>query len=323
MHQILFRLPGVDLPIYGYGLMMVFAFLGCQWLSARLARARGLDPDVFVNATLLALVAGIVGSRLSHVLENLHDYTNPHLSVATNLWNMVNIRSGGLTLYGGLILAGPIVLWYFLRHGVPGRAAADIGAPAIALGIAVGRLGCFLNGCCYGATTTLPWGVSFPYGSNPYVDQAHDANGEALKTPPPPALLPTSLDGSEHLVPAETAYADPQLRPFAVANRSNPVHPTQLYSTFNSALIMLIVLAYIAGPHVGGRGLALLLMLEGPTRFLLELLRVEPPVWGPMSLSMVLGLILFAGGVLLWFLLGLPARGPRTALDAQPLSPAA
>ena len=74
---------------------------------------------------------------------------------------------------------------------------------------------------------------------------------------------------------------------------------------------MLIVLAYIAGPHVTGRGLALLLILEGPTRFILELLRVEPPVWGPMSLSMVLGLGLFAGGVLLWWLLGRTPRGVR------------
>ena len=307
MYQTLFRLPYFDIPIYGYGLMMVVAFLGCQWMAGRLARARGLDPEVFVNATLIALVAGVVGSRLSHVLENLPMYTDRSRSVLANAWAMVNIRSGGLTLYGGLLLAGPIVLWYFISRRVPGRAAVDIAAPCIALGIAVGRIGCFLNGCCYGAGTDLPWGVTFPYGSNAYVEQAYHERGEQLSHPIPPALL-TGPPSALHLVPADAAAADPQLRAVAAAQRSNPVHPTQLYSTVNSLLIMALVLAYIAGPHVGGRGLALLLILEGPTRFLLELLRTEPPVWHQMSLSMILGIGLFVLGVGLWFLLGLGRR---------------
>ncbi len=309
MYQTLFHLPWLGTPIYGYGLMMVVAFLACQWLAARLAAQRGLDPEVFVNATLIALVAGVVGSRLSHVLENLHDYTRPDLPVWRNAWNMVNIRSGGLTLYGGLILAAPVVFYYFVRRGIPGRAAVDIGAPCIALGIAVGRIGCFLNGCCYGADTALPWAVRFPYASNAYVDQFTGSTGEHLDHVPPPQLL-TDADTGVRLVSADQARADPVLRPYAAAERSNPVHPTQLYSTFNSLLIMALVLAYIAGPHPGGRGLALLLLLEGPTRFLLELLRVEPPVLGPMSLSMVLGLVLFAAGAALWFALA-PPRDPR------------
>ena len=315
MHPTLFRLPVVDIPIYGYGLMMVFAFLGCQWLSARLAKARGLDPEVFVNATLIALVAGVVGARLSHVLENTAMYTRSDLSVGRNLWNMINIRQGGLTLYGGLLLAAPVTLFYFIKHHVPGRMAADIAAPCIALGIGVGRIGCFLNGCCYGATTDLPWGVTFPYGSNAYQEQATAAQGEPLRHPVPPSLMNAA---GTRLIPAEQAAADPELRPIAAANRSNPVHPTQLYSTITALLIMLIVLAYIAGPHVGGRGLALMLMLEGPTRFLLELLRVEPAKFGPFSLSMALGLGLFAGGVALWFLLAVGTAGRRVDDDGTP-----
>ena len=315
MYPTLFRIPWLHIPIYGYGLMMVFAFLSCQWLAARLAAARGLDPEVFVNATLIALVAGVAGSRLSHVLENLHDYTRPELGFWTNAWNMVNIRSGGLTLYGGLILAAPVVLWYFFHKGIPWRLAIDIGAPCVALGIAVGRLGCFLNGCCYGADTNLPWAVSFPYGSNAYIDQFSGSTGEHLLVPPPPSLRTFTATG-ERLVSPDVARADPELAPIAAANRSNPVHPTQLYSTINSLLIMALVLTYIAGPHPGGRGLALLLLLEGPTRFILELLRVEPAVLGPMSLSMVLGLLLFVVGAVLWFLLGprperLPAALPQ------------
>ena len=315
MHPILFRVPFINAPIYGYGLMMVFSFLGCQWLSSRLARARGLDPEVFVNVTLIAMVAGVTGSRLSHILENLRDYTRPEAGLWGNLWHMVNIRSGGLTLYGGVLLAAPIMLWYMVHKKVPGRVACDICAPCLALGIAVGRIGCFLNGCCYGAGTTLPWAVSFPYGSNAYVEQLDDAQGERLNHRVPPQLVTDTGTGTR-LVTTDEAAGDPVRRPAMLAERSNPVHPTQLYSTINSALIMLLALAYIAGPHPDGRGLALVLMLEGPTRFLLELLRVEPPVLGPMSLSMVLGLALFVLGVALWFLLG-PRATPR--LQVQPV----
>jgi phosphatidylglycerol:prolipoprotein diacylglycerol transferase len=309
MYRTLFHLPLLHVPIYGYGLMMVVAFLGCQWLSGRLATARGINPEIFVNGTLIALVAGVAGSRLSHILENLHDYTRPDLHWWQNAWNMLNISNGGLTLYGGLILAAPVVLFYFVSKHVPWRTAMDIAAPCIALGIAVGRIGCFLNGCCYGADTNLPWGVRFPYGSNAYIDQFTGSTGEHLRSPPPPALL-TYTESGQRLVAPDVAKADPELAPIAAATRADPVHPTQLYSTFNSLLIMALVLTYIAGPHAPGRGLALLLLLEGPTRFILELLRVEPPVLGPMSLSMVLGLALFAVGVVLWFALGPPRTAP-------------
>ena len=316
MHPVLFHLPVVNVPIYGYGLMMVFAFLGCQWLAARLARQRGLDPEVFVNATLIALVTGVVGSRMSHVLENWHEFTRPENGLAANVWHMVNIRSGGLTLYGGVILTAPVVIWYFRHKAVPARLAIDIGAPCLALGIAVGRIGCFLNGCCYGAGTTLPWAVTFPYGSNAYVEQFDDSQGEPLNHPVPPRLLTDTGNGFRLMSPTEAATY-PALHTTVAAERSNPVHPTQLYSTANSLQIMAIVLAYIAGPHPAGRGLALVLMLDGSTRYLLELLRVEPAVLGPMSLSMVLGLVLFAVGVVLWFVLG-PARNRRHSPTAFP-----
>lgn len=315
MDRILFHIPVLHLPIYGYGMMMVLAFLGCQWLAARLAAARGIDPEIFVNATLIALVAGVVGARLSHVLENLGEYTRHDQTVGQNLWHAVNITSGGLTLYGGIILAGPIVLWYLLTKHVPGRTAADIAAPCIVLGIAVGRIGCFLNGCCYGADTNLPWGVRFPYGSNAYVDQLHD---ETLKHRPPPGLLIETTDGNRRYATDQEAANDPTMAPLAAANRADPVHPTQLYSTITAGLIMAIVLAYIAGPHVPGRGLALMLILEGPTRFLLEMIRVEPAVWGPMSLSMILGLALFAVGVVLWFALGLYRATPEALATPAP-----
>src|ERR1700722_17376754 len=129
MHPIVFRIPFLNIPIYGYGMMMVCAFLATQWLSAGLAEGRGIAPEIFVNATLFALVSGVIGCRLSSVLENLSDYTKPDLTIWQNLFNMINIRSGGLTFYGGLILATPIVIGYFMYKKVPIRLAIDICAP--------------------------------------------------------------------------------------------------------------------------------------------------------------------------------------------------
>ena len=129
MLQELFRIPGLDMPIYGYGLMMVIGFLCAAQLAKVLAKRSGLDPEVFLNAGLLALVTGVLGARLSHVLENLGQYTDPARTFGANLWDAINIRSGGLTFFGGLLVATPILIWYGHRKRVPLRLGMDIIAP--------------------------------------------------------------------------------------------------------------------------------------------------------------------------------------------------
>src|SRR5688572_11224891 len=105
----LFRIPGLDIPVYGYGLMMVIGFLVGMHVAKFLAARLGIDPEIFVNACLIALVAGVAGARLSHVLENFRQYTDPGRSAWANFRDAINIRSGGLTFYGGLLVAFPIV----------------------------------------------------------------------------------------------------------------------------------------------------------------------------------------------------------------------
>ncbi|MEO6434220.1 MAG: prolipoprotein diacylglyceryl transferase [Tepidisphaeraceae bacterium] len=270
MYQELFRIPYLNVPIYGYGVMLVVGFLLALELVKFLARRAGLDPEVCVNAGLIALVSGVIGARLSHVLENWQEFTRPDVGIGTNLWNAINIRSGGLTFYGGMILAFPVTLAYGIWKKMPLRRGMDIFAPCIMVGLGFGRIGCFLNGCCYGAQCDagFPLGVHYPADSTPYLDQLH--RGE---------ICPLAL-------------------------HSLPVHPAQLYSTFTSLLVAAVLVSYFSLKPSPGRVMALMLMLEGVTRFLLELIRSEPaafPASGlSWSLSMYIGLLLAIAGALLW-----------------------
>src|SRR5438105_5471335 len=91
-----FHFLGHELHIYGYGLMMVIGFLLAAKLAKWLAGRCGLDGEVFVTAAVLGLVSGVIGARVSHILENLQEFTRPDLSAWNNFKNMVNLQSGGL-----------------------------------------------------------------------------------------------------------------------------------------------------------------------------------------------------------------------------------
>jgi phosphatidylglycerol---prolipoprotein diacylglyceryl transferase len=316
MQQILFHLPQWlpwigGMPIYGYGVMMVIGFFAALQLAKFLARRSGIDPEVFVNAGLIALLTGVIGSRLSHVLENLGQYTDPPRSFGANLWDAINLRSGGLTFYGGFLLATPCTIAYGLIKKVPIRLGMDIVAPCLMIGLGFGRIGCLLNGCCYGAEAVehkVPWALEYKYGSNAYVDEF-----EKGKVHPPKELTATTEDGRVVLLQPQVVEKDPVLRAMAEKEHSEPLHPAQVYSTITAWIIAALLVAYFTMPHVPGRVFALMLIIEAPARFLLEMLRSEPPVVGPasdpphltflpnMSFSMVLSIGLFLAGVILWF----------------------
>ena len=94
MRQVFFHIPYLHFPVYGYGVMLVLGLICGMYLAQYLARRSGLDPEVFANAAILALIFGVGGARLSHVLENFDHYTNPTLSVWQNFYNAINIRQG-------------------------------------------------------------------------------------------------------------------------------------------------------------------------------------------------------------------------------------
>jgi phosphatidylglycerol:prolipoprotein diacylglycerol transferase len=168
------------LHVRSYGVMLAIAFLVGTWLSLKEARRRGLDEDKLVTVILFALVSGVVGARALYVIEHIDEFRGGWGSVLA-IWQ------GGLTLYGGLAAGTLVGLLAARRLGLPIWSTADAVAPSIALGTAFGRIGCFLNGCCYGKPTRLPWGVVYPPDSFPGL--------EFGSTPIHPAQLYFSLAG--------------------------------------------------------------------------------------------------------------------------------
>lgn len=156
MHPELFTLG--PLHLRSYGLMLAVAFLVGTWLALREARRRGLDEDHMVTVILVALVGAILGARALYVLEHVDEFRREWGS-ALALWQ------GGLTLYGGIVLGTVAGLLTARRYRMPMWEVADATTPALALGTMFGRVGCYLNGCCYGRPTRLPWGVTFPSDS--------------------------------------------------------------------------------------------------------------------------------------------------------------
>ncbi|MBS4030049.1 MAG: prolipoprotein diacylglyceryl transferase [Clostridiales bacterium] len=145
-----------NFAIYAYGVMLALAFAIGVFGLTREARKAGLNEDKMLEMTIWIIVAALVGSRVLYILIELPVYLADPLSVFA-------VRSGGLSFHGGLaggILAGLI---YTRRHKLPQGIVADLVAPYLALGYAIVRIGCLLNGCCFGRPTGVPWALPSAY----------------------------------------------------------------------------------------------------------------------------------------------------------------
>ncbi|MBN2474981.1 MAG: prolipoprotein diacylglyceryl transferase [Pirellulales bacterium] len=155
------------LPIRGFGTMVVVAIGAACGLAAWRARRRGLDPELILSLAFWMIVPGIVGARLFYVIEYRDQYWPVYQKqgLAAILVAMVNVSQGGLVVYGSL-LGGLLGLLAFVRrYRLPLLAVCDLIAPSLVLGLAIGRIGCLANGCCYGGVCETPWAVTFPTGS--------------------------------------------------------------------------------------------------------------------------------------------------------------
>lgn len=166
------------LPIRGYGVLLLVAVFSAAALLVHRAKKLGFDLEKVLSLAIWLFVAGIVGARVFYVIQNFGSsyYRVDPVSNQFDFWGtakaVLNLTQGGLVVFGSLI-GGAIAGVIFTRlHRLPALATADLLIPSVILGMAIGRIGCFMNGCCFGAACDLPWSVSFPYGSPPYHDGA-------------------------------------------------------------------------------------------------------------------------------------------------------
>lgn len=293
MRPILFELPFIHWPIFGYGMMLCVALIATMWLSGRLARNHGLNPDHVYDLGIWVFLFGIIGARLFWVIQ-YRDRIDSFAEVF-QIWN------GGIVLYGGILggTIGGLIHWSRVRY--PLRAMLDVLAPSIGLGIALGRIGCFLNGCCYGDACDLPVAVRFPVESPAWWQQVRDRLPEEERL----GLKPMSEESLQRVL-----RENPPLR-----EASLPVHPTQLYSSIDGFLLMVLTLSYYPIRRRDGEVIALLMIALPITRFLIEFLRNDEGVFlAGMTISQAISIWMLMGGLAFWFWI---ASQPRLRHEDQ------
>ncbi len=277
MRQVLFEIPGIHLKIFGFGVMLCLAFFGAIYLAAWRAKREKLDPETVYDLALWILVGGLLGARLFYVWQ----YWGVRIH---SLLDIVKIWEGGIVFYGGVMGASAAAFVYWLLRRFPFRPMLDVIAPSIALGLALGRVGCFLNGCCYGDQCDLPWAVSFPRESPPWVDQVRRG-----------------------MIPIASTH-------------SLPIHPTQLYSSIDGLILLALLSAYFPLRRRDGEVMALLLVTYPITRFLIEILRGDEAAFlNGLTISQNVSVLTLLFGLAFWgYLLTRPAG--RYADKAEPVA---
>jgi phosphatidylglycerol---prolipoprotein diacylglyceryl transferase len=151
--------------IYGYGLMLVLGFISGIWLAHWRAKRMGENHETITVVGILSLIGGIIGARIAFVMQNWDQFSGSH----KGLLGLMDVTSGGLIYYGGVLLATLMVVSYLRYKRIAIRRYLDIMAVSLMVGLAFGRAGCFLNGCCYGGKCDADWPLAtqFPMYSQP------------------------------------------------------------------------------------------------------------------------------------------------------------
>lgn len=309
----LFKIPFTHLTIYSYGLMLVIAFLAAIFLIRRLSRDFTPDPKMITNAALYALIAGVGGARIFYVFHYWDRFKD-------NLASVFAIWDGGLEQLGGLLALVAIYL-YIRFHKLPVRKYFDIIAITLMLALAIGRIGCFLSGCCFGKPADVPWAVRFPYASDAYYSQIYP---DLKRNRPQPYInLPADFFEFSRLKPYNQLTDQQKLSVKSGEYRCLPVHPTQLYSSAAAGTLSLLLYLlwrrnkkinlaksgrkFLSAP---GSVFALMFVFYGIGRFFIEFLRDDNPfefgwwaIYKGGTISQNLAVCLFIFGLLLLFLL--------------------
>jgi len=218
---------GFFVPDYAFALSV--AIVVGLYLTMKQAERATLEPEKVFRACVITIGVALLSARFYVVLQHLDYYRQQPLEIP-QIWK------GGLASYGAYLGGGIAALVVAKWQRISVGKFLDCCAPAIALAIAIGRIGCFLNGCCHGQISSLPWAMRFPEDSGPYFSHLHDG-----------LIAPDQL--------------------------SLPVHPTQLYESLYALLLFLFLLQYRKHQKREGELFAVLFVLYSLGRFFIEFLR--------------------------------------------------
>jgi phosphatidylglycerol:prolipoprotein diacylglycerol transferase len=283
MIPILLRLGPFDLfghpltlTIYSYGLMMALGFIAADIVVSAECRRRAINPDFATALVLWAAVGGLAGARLYDVLDNWRMYMADPVAI---IWS-----GSGFVWFGGF-LGGIAAAYFVARHyRLSFLMAADMAGPALAIGQALGRIGCHLSGDGdWGLPSTLPWAVAYPKAIVGW-------NGHTV----------LKLDAHGNLV----SGFFPGVR----------VHPTPIYEAILYTLVFAVLWSLRGRIRVDGRLFYLYLVLLGACRFMVEFLRVNPRVlWGLSEAQLISAVMMVVGVVALHLTGGIVSGWSREA----------
>jgi phosphatidylglycerol:prolipoprotein diacylglycerol transferase len=242
------RVGGGEVSVHSYGVMVAAGLAAGVAYAYRAGRHEGLDGGRVLDLAFWMIVAGLLGSRLVYALVNAGDFAGACLDgtgaprslreAFSDCTRIFQIWQGGLVFYGGVVAAVAVAWRFARRENWSFARVGDIFAPALALGHAIGRIGCFAAGCCFGKESASAIAVAFPRGS-----VAFDELAAAGAIPPG-------------------------------AGMTAPLHPTQLYEALGELAIFVLLVALRRRLRArAGATLLLYLALYAPLRFVVEIFR--------------------------------------------------
>jgi len=248
------------LTVYSYGFMLAVSFIVSSYLLTKEVERKGLEANIASEVTLLAIIFGIAGSKLFHLFENWSDFL-------ADPFGMI-FSAGGLTFYGGLLLAIVAIMVFLKRKKIPFLYIADAAAPALALAYGIGRIGCHLAGDGdYGLPTSLPWGTNYENG--------------IVK----PSLMFQGSDIAKNF-------------PSGIVPDNTLLHPTPMYEFLIGVLIFFILWRLRKKNYHMGILFMGYLILSGISRFFVEFIRLNPLLLFGLSEAQLISIVLIVFGVL-------------------------
>jgi phosphatidylglycerol:prolipoprotein diacylglycerol transferase len=246
------------ISIYSYGVLTAIGYLIGIWLITREAARAEIDPKIIIEMAFPILIWTVIGARLLYILTNIPSYIDM-CKVQNDCFAIARVWEGGLVFYGGLIGGFSAAMYYIRKHKLNTFKVLDVLAIGMPIGHAIGRLGCFSAGCCYGHETDSLLGVSFPKNSIPFNDQV--------------------LNGTINLTDTHSLN----------------IHPTQLYEALGVSIIFLILWLFRSRKKFHGQIGLLYVILYSIERSIVEIFRGDGIrkhlfKYSPESLTDFLGL---------------------------------